>query len=350
MLTIKLLLLCFATLALAGPRRLVDAAIIGSGPAGISAAVTLAQQRLEVVIFDMGHGALDNGTWITRMPVPDEIREPNMLLPFMRKSLDGYGNVEQRYGQVLDIKRVKPGPRGFFRVNSEGGRSLHARRVLLAPGYHIEYPNILGYKDAWMKVLFNDPMSDSSKGHMGAYSAAVLARDESGSVSVAMYLAHQALRHVQTVTIYTDRNVKLGDDLARHLNALGSSELLKKIKVDPRRISSLHEIEVMNRKSSKNTAENYEIVIFFSDGKDVKHKFMFHRPRGKINVPFAEELNIRLGEGGLIKVDRSSMETMEKGVYAAGDCVSLQKTIIRSMFTGQLAAESIAMDIAFQLF
>lgn len=129
-----------------------DACIIGAGPAGIAAAVSLAQQQLRVAVLDRGNGALDNGTWLTRMPIPDEMRGPDKLRPFMLKSFDGYNNVNHFIGDVFNIKRTKPGRHGHFVVEAEG-RRVRARRILLAPGYEITYPNIPGYKDVWRKVL-----------------------------------------------------------------------------------------------------------------------------------------------------------------------------------------------------
>ncbi|KAJ4168111.1 hypothetical protein NW754_011925 [Fusarium falciforme] len=345
MLIASIVLFCFAAVTLARS-RMYDACIVGAGPAGIAAAVSLAQQQLRVAVLDRGRGALDNGTWLTRMPIPDEMRAPDKLKPFMLKSFDGYDNVNHFIGEVVNIARTKPGRHGHFVVEAEG-RRVRARRILLAPGYEIMYPNIPGYKDAWMKVLFNDPLSDGSKGNLGAYSSAVLATDASGSVIAAMHLARMALHYTDRVTIYTNHNLKLSDDISRHLLYEVTTELQKKVRVDNRRISKLHAIEVRSRKSSKGYAQSHKIVIFFADGKDSKHSFMFHLPTGKLNLDFVQDLHIRLTDGGLVKVDPSSMETTEKGIYAAGDCVSFKRTIIRSMFTGQLAAESIAISRLF---
>jgi thioredoxin reductase len=175
----------------------------------------------------------------------------------------------------------------------------------------------------------------------------VLATDASGSVLAAMHLARMAIHYTDRVTIYTNHNLKLSDDISRHLLYEVTTELQKKVRVDNRRISKLHAIEVRSRKSSKGYAQSHKIVIFFADGKDSKHSFMFHLPTGKLNLDFVQDLHIQLTDGGLIKVDPSSMETTEKGIYAAGDCVSFKRTIIRSMFTGQLAAESIAISRLF---
>ncbi|KAJ4323613.1 hypothetical protein N0V84_004221 [Fusarium piperis] len=343
MLITKIILLCFMTLATA---KMFDVCIIGAGPAGITAAVNLAQQQFRVIILDKGpgNGALDNNTWITRVPVPDKIRAPNMLKNFMLRSFDGYRNIHYFMGEVISIVRSKPGSHGHFVVEAEGGK-LTTKRILLATGYEILYPEIPGYKDTWMKVLFNEPLSDGSKGHMGAYSSAVLATDASGSVSAAMHLARIALHYTKKVTIYTNRNQKLTDDLSRYLETAVTTELLQKITVDNREIQTLHEIEIKGRNSRKKYAESHSIVIFFADGNDARHSFMFHTPTGRLNVDFAEELNVRLTDGGLIKADPSSMETTEKGVYAAGDCVSFKRTVIRSMFTAQLAAEAIAISL-----
>jgi thioredoxin reductase (NADPH) len=108
---------------------IVDCAVIGAGPAGLTAGIYLGRFRRSVQVFSGGES---RAAWIPRshnLPgFPEGVQGP-VLLEHMRDQA-------QRYGAVLRSGRVQgltPAGDRSFTVEFDGG-SVQARTVLLATG------------------------------------------------------------------------------------------------------------------------------------------------------------------------------------------------------------------------
>ncbi|RSL89088.1 hypothetical protein CEP51_001393 [Fusarium floridanum] len=78
------------------------------------------------------------------------------------------------------------------------------------------------------------------------------------------------LHYTEKVTIYTNRNLKLSDDLSWHLLYELSTEVQNGVSVDNRSISKFNETKVMTRNPWSIYAMTHNIVVWFADGKDAK--------------------------------------------------------------------------------
>lgn len=125
-----------------------DVAIVGAGPAGMAAALTLGRMHRSVLLLDAGEGrntpaeAVHN--FLTRDGTP-----PARLRELGREELSAYPTVECREGRVTGVD-------GAFRLTVDGGE-VHARRLLLATGLADELPGPRGVERLWGRSAFHCP-------------------------------------------------------------------------------------------------------------------------------------------------------------------------------------------------
>ncbi|KAM5344875.1 hypothetical protein ACJ41O_010737 [Fusarium nematophilum] len=326
--------LSLAALSLAKkpPRGMFDVLIIGGGPSGLSAAENLARQQFRVAVFDSGVHRIDATPDLWRVPGFMD-RHPSEARVAMWDELRPFKNIEVIAGEVTGVERAEQGKDGWFKVHLEE-KTYVGKKVILAPGWVDEFPNIPGYHEAWMTVLFNDPLSHRPDDKARRWKGTVLAVGASSKTRPAIHLTRLALRYTDKVVIFTHNNIKASKDIADTINGL-SDEFKGRVEVDNRAIAQLR---YTTRQSG------HDLIIMYGDGSWSTHAFMFHWPKGKVELGFAGKLSLKIGAGGLVDVNPETMETAEKGVYAVGDCISHRKTVVRGVYTGQLAAEAIAVD------
>ena len=160
-----------------------DVVVVGGGAAGLSAALVLGRARRRVAVVDAGAPrnapAAHMHGFLSRDGMP-----PADLLAEGRDEVAGYG-VELVNDQVLGIE-----PRFVVRV--AGGRTVTARRILMATGVSDELPDVPGVRQRWGKDLLHCPychgweVRDQPLGVLGALPGsaqhALLVRQWSGDV------------------------------------------------------------------------------------------------------------------------------------------------------------------------
>jgi gliotoxin/aspirochlorine biosynthesis thioredoxin reductase len=102
--------------------------------------------------------------------------------------------------------------------------------------------------------------------------------------------------------------------------------------VDTRAIDSLIDVEA-------------GVKIVFADGSSKEVAFVGHNPLTSPQGPFAKQLSLSLSQTGDIKADAPSFQTSERGVFAAGDCISPYKVIPHAIMTGNFAAVAAATQL-----
>jgi thioredoxin reductase len=125
-----------------------DVVVVGAGAAGLNAALVLARARRRVAVVDDGaprnapaahmHGFLSR-----------EGMAPSRLYEAGRAEVAGYD------GELIN-DRVTGIDHGFA-VRLAGGRTLDARRVLVATGLRDELPDIPGIRERWGRDVLHCP-------------------------------------------------------------------------------------------------------------------------------------------------------------------------------------------------
>ncbi|MFF1684982.1 MULTISPECIES: NAD(P)/FAD-dependent oxidoreductase [unclassified Streptomyces] len=139
------------------PHTAVDAVVIGGGAAGLNGALMLARSRRSVVVIDSGMPrnapaeAMHGFIVLDGMPPAD-------LLAQGREQVRHYGG-RVVLGEVASAELAAPGREGDLRfaVTLADGRTLTARRVLVATGLRDVLPDVPGLAEHWGRAVVHCP-------------------------------------------------------------------------------------------------------------------------------------------------------------------------------------------------
>ena len=136
-------------------RELYDVAIIGAGPAGLSAALVLGRARRHVVVFDSGQyrNAPSRGMhgYLTR-----ERMAPAEFLRVGRAEVAVHETVTLLEQEVVDVALVAVG----FELPVAGTASIRARKLLLATGVVDDLPPVEGAEALFGRGVYLCPYCD----------------------------------------------------------------------------------------------------------------------------------------------------------------------------------------------
>jgi thioredoxin reductase len=128
-----------------------DVVVVGGGAAGLSGALTLARARRSVSVIDAGEPRNGPAAGVHGLLTRDEL-PPGELVALGRADVERYG------GRVLDGRVAAIGGNaGAFAVTLEDGRSLRARRLLVATGLVDELPGVAGLRELWGTDVLHCP-------------------------------------------------------------------------------------------------------------------------------------------------------------------------------------------------
>jgi thioredoxin reductase len=270
-----------------------DVAIIGGGPGGLTAALTLGRAGRKVVVFDDNKGRNFPTEHMMNFPSRDGT-PPLKFREQIKSDLLKYPEVSFKNERVNDIRKLE---RGFL-LNG----SVEASKILLAHGVTDILPDIYGLREAWGKNVFHCPYCH---GH----------EFKSKKIGVIVDIPHYADHMIplllglsSDVTVFTNSN-------AVEIPA----QLKKYIVYHPERVRSFTDGKVE-----------------LEDGKTVPINGLVIRPPQRLSTDLGVKLGCELTETGHYKVDSESM-TNVPGVYAAGDVVDPRQSVLNACAYGQKA-------------
>lgn len=138
-----------------------DVIIVGGGPAGLSAALVLGRCRRKIVVLDAGRPRNEAARQLHGYLGCDCIA-PHDLRGQGCRELSRYG-VECIFEPVVEAVRISSrsdSAAAAFRIQTQSGRTLESRKLLLATGIRDELPDIAGLAECYGKTVHHCPYCD----------------------------------------------------------------------------------------------------------------------------------------------------------------------------------------------
>jgi thioredoxin reductase len=293
-----------------------DVIIVGGGPAGLAAALTLGRARRRVLLCDSGPprnaAAVHVQGFLTRDGTP-----PTELRRIGREQLRPYETVEVRDVRVEEIL----GERGAFEVRLATG-SAHARRILLCTGMIDDLPDIDGYRALWGKSIFQCPYCHGWESRDRAF--AYLA-PSAETLDFALLLR----AWTSDVVALTNAAYPVPAETRARLEAAS-------IPLDERRITRLR------------AASDHLEAIELADGEPLRRDVLFAHPPQR-QVPLVQSLGLALDPSGFVAVDPMVFETSRPGIHAAGDLQTFAQAAIAAAASGMLTAARLNHGLMLEL-
>lgn len=289
---------------------LFDVAVIGGGPAGLSASLVLARARWKVVLFDAGvprnvaSPAVQG--FLSRDGTP-----PAELKRVAREQVERYGTVEFRKDRVTAIEpSTGDGP---LAVRTDGG-PVESTLVLLATGMIDVYPDIEGFSEFWGRRIIHCPYCHGWENGDRPWGIIATCLDEVEN-------APGFTPWTDDIIVFADPDIEIPDRTRRDLEARG-------IPVEQRRIR-------MIVKSADGDLEAVEL----DDGERVARGTLVYRPKQR-QAELVTRLGLALTNDGFVQVDANRLTSIP-GLYAGGDLTQRCQDVLSAAAAGAAIAKKL---------
>lgn len=292
-----------------------DVIIIGAGPAGLQAALTLGRMHRTALVVDSGE--YRNGPVLhMHNVVANDGTPPAEFRATARAQLAAYETINLREGSVTAVSPTDDG----FAVRFADGTTEHAPRVMLATGMADDLPAVPGLAELWGLRAFTCPFCDGHE--FAGHRVGVLGGGR------AEHLVRMLRPIVGSLTVFDGGEL---DAQARSaLEGLGADVHSAPVTAvathdDGVRVSAGGEVEVAG--------------LFVTNGTT------------RQRAPFAEQLGLRMLPSGAIEIDDFGRTSLP-GVWAAGDLAhraalpGIMAAVTLATAAGQLAAAGIVQELA----
>ena len=271
-----------------------DAIVIGAGPAGLQAALTLGRMHRSTLLLDSGeyrNATVDHAHNL----ITNDGRSPAELRRLAREELAAYPTVEVRTVTVS----AASGALGDFAVATAEGTE-HARRLVLATGMRDELPAVPGLAQQWGRRVAQCPFCHG----------------------------HEFAGERVAILIEGDHGLMI----ERMLRPVVASALI----VRPADLAEVAEV-------------GGGLELTYADGRVERVAGVFTAAAASQRAPFAAQLGCAHLPGGGVEVDPLGRTTVP-GVYAGGDMAHLATvpgpmvSLAAAIASGQLAGASAVRD------
>lgn len=272
-----------------------DVIIIGGGPAGLTAALSLGRAGRTVLIFDDNKGRNAPAPHMNNFPSRDGT-PPGEFRELIKKDLSKYKEVSFSSERVTTLKKEND-----FIVNEK----YKAKKIILAHGLKDVLPPIPGMKELWGKTIFFCPYCH---GH------------EFKGKKIGIWANEQIALHMVPLLLGLSHDVVLfsnGEEVTH--------PLLLQLTVYREKILSVSESGIQ------------------LEGKFVERDCLLHKPPVEMTTKLGTDLGCEV-QNGLYKVGEDGMTTVE-GVYAAGDNMDGRASVMFACTNGMKAAVGVNFAI-----
>lgn len=299
------------------PNARFDAIIVGGGPAGLSAGISVARANRSALLFDAKRpGRSDWGQMNHNyFGFPDGIS----IVELCSRGRDQAERLGVRFVDTV-VETVEPDSDGF--TVTAGGSPFSARGLILATGVSDNWVQFPGYEQYIGKSMHWCITCD---GYEMRNQRVLVAGDGDDAVEMAVQMLH-----------FTPASVTL----------LTNAELTG---LTPGEMDELRDrgIEVIVDRiiDARARARGYFESVQLAGGDELLVDHLFSVQGAVPNTVLARSIGVELARDGFIQVD-SEARTSVPGVYAAGDVTSLfSHQVLTAAHEGSTAAAALAYDL-----
>lgn len=295
---------------------LYDVVIVGDGPGGLAAALTLGRSRKRVLLCGSGprrNAAAEHiHNFVTRDGTP-----PEEFRRVGREQLAAYPNVEVQDVRVESIS----GARGAFHIRLASG-AVQSRRVLLCTGMIDELLPMAGFGELWGRAIFQCPYCHGWEVQDRRWGYLVRAADAQMLLPFALLL----LGWTRDLVVFVGGAFDVPAETSAKLQGAGI-----RVETDPvrRLVARDRQLE----------------AVELSTGVAVPCDVVFTRPPQR-QVDLIQSLGVALDDHGYVRIDEMKSETSVPGVYAAGDLTTQGQGAIWAAAAGARAATMINFELS----
>lgn len=291
-----------------------EVAIVGGGPAGLSAALVLARACRNIAVIDAGTPRNNASPGVHAFLSRDGTL-PADLKKVSRKQIARYPDVEFINQPVRHV-RAANSERGF-RLALNGGQTLSAQVVILTVGMVDELPDTPGFEEHWGRQIIHCPFCHGFENRGRRWGVLAKGLDD-------IEKAEDYGFWTDTLTVFADPRVHIPDEL---LESLAD----KNIALDRRAIRRL----ISSNDGNLRAAEMH-------DGLQVLCETLVYKPQ-QHQTGVVIDSGVALSESGRIWID-GNYQTSIPGIFAAGDLTPGCQDALAAAAEGAKAAKN-ALDV-----
>jgi thioredoxin reductase len=311
-----------------------EVVVIGGGPAGLQAALTVARVHRDVVLLDAGEGRNAPASHMHNLVTRDGVA-PEEFRRVAREEVASYPTAQVRRARVRRVSAVpamnpegdggsegacgsedagaRDGADTSYLVELEGGELLTTRTLILATGVVDELPDVPGLAELWGDLVVQCPFCHGHE--MAGRRVGIL------GAGAAEHVGGIMARVAEEVVVLTD-----GEELDARLHL--------PVVTDP--VGSV-----------ERCGEGLRVLL--RSGESLELAGLFVASTTRQAAPFARQLGLECNDSACVRVDEHARTSLPR-VYAAGDMAHLAslpapvQSVAQAIASGAIAGGSAVAD------
>lgn len=291
-----------------------EVVVVGGGAAGLSAALVLGRARRHTLVVDAGEPRNAPAAHMHGYLSRDGMA-PAEFLAVGREEIARYGVALVR-DRAVDATRDTAGE---FDVTLEGGRTVHARRLVVATGLKDELPPVAGVAERYGRDVLHCPYCHGWEVRDRAF----------GVLATTPMSVHQALMVSQW-----------SKDVTLFLHTVAAHDLTGE---DRRRLTAAGVAVVPGEVAGLVVTDDRLTGVALADGTAYDREALFVAPRPVPGNGLLERLGAELAEtpfGAYPVIDERGLTTVP-GLWAAGNVSGFAEQVVNAASRGYRAGAAI---------
>jgi len=298
--------------------ELFDVIIVGGSYAGLSAAMALGRSLKNVLIIDSGkpcnRQTPHSHNFLTR-----DGETPASLAAISKAQVSAYPTLKFLDGLAESAKKTGNG----FSITTADEQIFNAKKLIIAAGVKDIFPSIKGFAECWGISVLHCPYCHGYE--VKGKATGVIANGEIG------------FEFTKLISNWT-KDLTLFTNGATDINPDDQAKLFTK------------NINIVEKEIEEIIHQNGIVkYLKFKDGSNQKLDAIYARVGVEHNTKVITDLNIELSEQGYIAIN-TFKQTNVAGVYAAGDCTTMMRSVASSVADGNSAGAILNKELVSEAF